>query len=111
MSAGKPGNDTLVGEPSCLSWPETDTSAQCYVRGTSGTLWQVRSQDSVTLLMRNVFIAQRVGAAGLTLPVGLTRGCPVGLELDALPGHDSELLGLCIAVEKVIKRIPPPTFQ
>lgn len=63
------------------------------------------------VLMRNLFIAPRIGAAALSVPVGLTRGFPVGLELDALPGHDNELLGLGIAVEKVVGRIPPPTLQ
>lgn len=63
------------------------------------------------VLMQNVFIAPRLGAAALSVPVGLTGGLPVGLELDALPGHDSELLGLDMAVQKVVGRIPPPTFQ
>jgi mandelamide amidase len=58
-----------------------------------------------------LFIAPRLGAAALSLPVGLARGLPVGLEIDALPGHDSELLGLGMAVEKVIGRIPPPALS
>jgi Asp-tRNA(Asn)/Glu-tRNA(Gln) amidotransferase A subunit family amidase len=62
-------------------------------------------------LMRNLFIAPRLGAPALSVPVGLSRGLPVGLELDAMPGHDSELLGLGMAVQKVVGRIPPPTFQ
>jgi indoleacetamide hydrolase len=63
------------------------------------------------VLMLNLFIAPRMGAAALSVPVGLIRGLPVGLELDALPGHDSELLGLGMAVQKVVGRIPPPRFQ
>jgi mandelamide amidase len=63
------------------------------------------------VLMRNLFIAPRLGAAALSVPVGVTRGLPVGLEFDALPGHDSELLGLGIAVQRVVGRIPPPKFQ
>jgi mandelamide amidase len=62
------------------------------------------------VLMRNLFIAPRMGAAALSVPAGLTGGLPVGLELDALPGDDSELLGLGIAVEKGIGPIPPPTL-
>src|ERR1700752_593287 len=31
------------------------------------------------VLMRNLFIVPRIGAAALSLPVGLTRGLPVGL--------------------------------
>ena len=70
-----------------------------------------RQVEEGKVLMRNLFMAPRMGAAALSLPVGLTRGLPVGLELDALPGHDSELLGLGMAIEKVLGRIPPPTFQ
>jgi len=57
-----------------------------------------------------VFIAPRLGAAALSIPVGLSQGLPVGLELDALPGNDSELLGLGIAIQAVVGRIPPPSF-
>jgi Asp-tRNA(Asn)/Glu-tRNA(Gln) amidotransferase A subunit family amidase len=59
---------------------------------------------------QNIFMAPRVGAAALSIPVGLSQGLPVGLELDALPGNDSELLGLGIAVQAVIGRIPAPSF-
>lgn len=63
------------------------------------------------VLMRNLFIAPRLGAAALSVPVGVTRGLPVGLELAALPGHDGDLLGLGIAVQRVIGQIPAPRFQ
>jgi indoleacetamide hydrolase len=59
---------------------------------------------------QNIFMAPRLGAAALNIPVGLSQGLPVGLELDALPGNDSELLGLGIAVQAVIGRIPAPSF-
>ena len=62
-------------------------------------------------IARNVFIAPRLGAAALTIPAGLTNGLPVGLQLDALPGHDSELLGLGIAVERILGRIPAPPIR
>ena len=57
---------------------------------------------------QNLFIAPRVGAPALSIPVGLSQGLPVGLELDALPGNGSELLGLGIALQGLIGRIPPP---
>ena len=60
--------------------------------------------------VQNVFIAPRLGAAALSIPVGLSQGLPVGLEFDALPGNDSELLGLGIAIQAVVGRIPPPSF-
>lgn len=70
-----------------------------------------RQAEEGKVLMRNLFMAPRVGAPALSLPAGLARGLPVGLELLALPGHDSELLGLGIAVEQVLGRIPPPTLR
>jgi Asp-tRNA(Asn)/Glu-tRNA(Gln) amidotransferase A subunit family amidase len=70
-----------------------------------------RQMEQDKVLMQNVFIAPRLGTAALSVPLGLARGLPVGLELDALPGHDSELLGLGIAVQRIVGRIPPPTFR
>jgi mandelamide amidase len=60
---------------------------------------------------QNLFMAPRVGAPALSIPAGLSQGLPVGLELDALPGNDSKLLGLGVAVQAVIGRIPPPSFS
>jgi len=60
---------------------------------------------------QNLFIAPRLGAPALSIPAGLSEGLPVGLELDALPGNDSKLLGLGVAVQAVIGRIPPPSFR
>jgi mandelamide amidase len=64
--------------------------------------------DEGRVIARNLFIAPRLGVAALSLPAGLSNGLPVGLQLDALPGHDSELLALGVAVEKVLGRIPAP---
>jgi mandelamide amidase len=62
------------------------------------------------VIAANIFIAPRMGAAGLNVPAGLARGLPVGLELDAEPGRDTSLLALGVAVQEAIGRIPPPTF-
>ncbi len=55
--------------------------------------------------------ASRMGSPGLSVPSGLIAGLPVGLELDALPGQDSWLLGLGLAVEGVLGRLPPPPLN
>ena len=60
-------------------------------------------------IAQNIFMAPRFGAPALSVPVGLSQGLPVGLQLDALPGNDSELLGLGIAVQAIVGRIPPPS--
>ena len=59
---------------------------------------------------QNIFMAPRFGAAALSVPVGLSEGLPVGLQLDALPGNDSELLAVGIAVQEIVGRIPPPSL-
>ena len=75
-----------------------------------GQLLTIRGKqiEEGRVLPRNLFTAPRIGAPGLNIPAGLARGLPVGLELDALPGRDRELVGLGIAVENVLGRIPSP---
>ena len=60
---------------------------------------------------QNIFMAPRFGAAALSIPVGLSEGLPVGLQLDALPGNDSELLGLGITVQEIVGLIPAPNIN
>lgn len=60
------------------------------------------------VLIRNTWWGARMGAPGLIVPVGLASGLPVGMELEALPGDDSRLLGLGIAIEQVLGPLPPP---
>lgn len=47
-SLGAPVNETLVGEPSCLTWPATNTWVACFARGASGGIWRIGSMDGVT---------------------------------------------------------------
>jgi mandelamide amidase len=67
-----------------------------------------RMLDLGAVAIAQTIVAPRYGAPGLSLPVGLTAGLPVGLELDGLPGRDSELLGIGLAVEAVFGPLPPP---
>jgi indoleacetamide hydrolase len=59
-------------------------------------------------IARNIFMAPRIGAPGLNVPAGLSNGMPVGIQLDALPGNDAELLAVGVAVEKILGRLPAP---
>jgi indoleacetamide hydrolase len=67
-----------------------------------------KTLDEGSVIITQTVIASRYGAPGLSIPVGLAQGLPVGLELDGLPGMDSEILGLGVAVEKVLGPLPPP---
>jgi mandelamide amidase len=64
--------------------------------------------DELATILTNSVIAARLGAPALTLPAGLSAGLPVGFELEGLPGDDSRILGLGIAVEQVLGPLPPP---
>ena len=67
--------------------------------------------SKVLTLIRNTHVTGGLGVPGISLPAGLSRqGLPVGLELDGLAGRDSDLLGLGIAVERIIGALPPPRF-
>jgi mandelamide amidase len=56
----------------------------------------------------NISLVPRLGAPGLSFPAGLTNGLPVGIELAGLPGDDAKILGIGIAIESVLGRLPPP---
>ncbi len=46
---------------------------------------------------------------GLSLPLGLTsEGLPVGIALDAPAGSDRRLLGIGLALERILKPVPGP---
>lgn len=61
-----------------------------------------------SVALRYGLFGARLGAPGLNLPAGMADRLPVGLELEALPGDDARLLGLGMAVEKVLGPLPLP---
>lgn len=65
--------------------------------------------DTFATLIRNTDPGSTAGIPGLTLPAGLTQnGLPVGLGLDGPIGSDGELLGIGLALEKVLGVLPGP---
>lgn len=70
------------------------------------------SQGSVTVnefeaLTGNAMSMTNAGLCGVSVPAGMTAsGLPVGLEFDALPGHDRQLLGVARAFEAALGRVP-----
>jgi mandelamide amidase len=70
-----------------------------------------KMQSKNFLLLRNTHVTGALGVPGISLPAGLSKqGLPVGLELDGLAGQDSELLGVGMAVERVLGPLPAPTL-
>ncbi len=62
-----------------------------------------------TAVSRNIAPGSTAGLPGLVVPSGLTRdGLPVSLELDAPVRNDRALLGLGLAVERVLGTLPAP---
>ena len=57
---------------------------------------------------QNVTASSSAGLPGLVLPVGMTGGLPVGLELDGPSGSDRDLLALGMALERILDPIPAP---
>jgi len=64
--------------------------------------------DEATTIWSMCFWSARIGAPSLSVPSGLTSGLPVGLMLQGESGSDSRLLGLGVAVEKVLAPLSPP---
>jgi mandelamide amidase len=58
---------------------------------------------------RNLGQGSCAGMPCLVLPAGLTStGLPIGLEFDALPGRDRDLLALGLSLEQAFGAIPAP---
>ena len=67
-----------------------------------------RSVDELDAIILNLFWGPRLGVPGLSLPSGLADGLPVGLEFEGRAGDDPRILGLGIAAERILGRIPAP---
>jgi Asp-tRNA(Asn)/Glu-tRNA(Gln) amidotransferase A subunit family amidase len=62
-------------------------------------------------MTRNTALGTCADLTSLVLPAGMTsNGLPVGLEFDALTGHDRALLALGLSLEKGLGSIPSPRF-
>lgn len=58
---------------------------------------------------RNLGQGSCAGMPCLVLPAGMSsNGLPIGLEFDALPGQDRDLLALGLSLEKALGQIPAP---
>ncbi|WP_374598010.1 amidase family protein [Sphingosinicella sp.] len=66
--------------------------------------------SQVWTLCRNIFWGPALGATGITIPSGLADGLPVGLQLEAPSGSDLHLLGLGMAIERLLGPIDPPAY-
>jgi indoleacetamide hydrolase len=59
--------------------------------------------------IQNTDPGSNAGIPGLTVPIGRTAaGLPVGLELDGPAGSDRRLLGIGLALEALVGRLPAP---
>jgi mandelamide amidase len=61
-----------------------------------------------TAISRNIAPGSTAGLPGLVLPAGLAHGLPVAIELDGPAGSDRRLLGIGLAIEELLGRLPLP---
>lgn len=70
-----------------------------------------REVPTFPTFIRNTDPASIAGIPGLSLPAGRTRaGLPVGIELDAPAGSDTDLLAIGLAVETLLEPLAPPAL-
>lgn len=67
-----------------------------------------KPQPLFPTFIRNTDPGSNAGLPGLTLPVGLSDGLPVGLSLDGAPGSDRLLLSLGMEIEKLFPTVSAP---
>lgn len=69
---------------------------------------QGRSLPLFPAITRNTDPGSHAGLPGLSMPVGVSQGLPVGMEIDGLPGTDKQVLAIGMALERVWPRQPLP---
>ena len=65
-------------------------------------------QPTFQTFIRNTDLGSNLGAPGISLPIGLSKGLPVGIEFDGLPGCDERLLSIALGVNKLLPSTPAP---
>lgn len=93
-----------------MVFPTTPITAGIEVPGTGDLIIDgVRVKLGVWRNVQNNTPASVWDGPGISLPAGLAAdGLPVGLELDGPLGGDRRLLGVALAVETLLPRLPPP---
>jgi mandelamide amidase len=95
------------GQAHALIFPATPCAAPAI-----GQQWQfsVDGKEVTDLfLSRNTHPSSCAGVPGISLPMALnSQGLPLGIEIDAAAGRDSDLLALAKRVEMVIGQVPKP---
>ncbi len=67
-----------------------------------------RIVPTFSTVARNTDPGSNAGLPGLSLPVGLSEGLPVGLELDGPTGSDRRILAIGRAIESILEPMPLP---
>ena len=65
-------------------------------------------QPTFPIFIRNTELGSNIGAPGISLPVGLGKGLPVGMEIDGLPGKDEHLIAIASTIETLLDPVPAP---
>lgn len=68
-----------------------------------------RQVPTFETVIRHSNLAGVIGLAGISLPAGISSaGLPIGIELDAVPGADADLLWLARQIEALLPAAPVP---
>lgn len=67
-----------------------------------------RACPTFATVIRNTDPGSNAGIPGISIPVGLAGGLPVGLEFDGAAGSDRRLLAIAAAVEAALPAMPSP---
>lgn len=70
-----------------------------------------KAQPLFQTFIRNTDPGSNAGLPGITVPVGLSEGLPVGLSLDGAPGSDRLLLSLALEMEKLSPKVSAPWMR
>ncbi|WGQ34919.1 indoleacetamide hydrolase [Alcaligenes faecalis] len=93
-----------------LIFPTTPLTA-CPIGDDETTLLNGKAVPTFNTYISRTDLGSNLGAPGISLPVGLSAGLPVGILVEADIGADDHLLALCRAIDPLLPATPAPDLS
>lgn len=90
-----------------LIFPTSPLTA-CRIGDDETTMMNGKAVPTFNTYISRTDLGSNLGAPGISLPIGLSGGLPVGMLIEADIGADDQLLALCRAIDPLLPTTPAP---
>lgn len=93
-----------------LIFPTSPLTA-CPIGDDETTMMNGKAVPTFNTYISRTDLGSNLGAPGISLPIGLSGGLPVGMLIEADIGADDQLLALCRAIDPLLPATPAPDLS